>query len=89
MTFDIKRHITENNDGTLNEARAGSFTALKADLANSLLTEQRHYKAFIKASKLSTQQTRTHLRQMQAAMKESQQIAARLYDALDSVLKGD
>lgn len=86
MMFDIKKFLMENTV-TLNEVRPGSFTQLKADLANSMLTEQRHYKEFVKASKLSTSQMRISLRAMMVAQTQSAQIAKRLEDTLSTVEK--
>ena len=81
MTFDIKKFLTENKV-TLVEADSGKWAELKGDLKNSIRNEQSHYKAFVKASNLSTSQMRMSLRKLIAAQRQSGQIAARLEDVL-------
>jgi len=79
--FNIKKFLTENKV-TLNEVRPESWNELKIDLANSLKNEQNHYKAFLKASKLSTAQMRMSLRKMLVAQRQSVGIAVRLENVL-------
>ncbi len=81
MTFDIKKFLAESR--MLTENRPGSFDALKADLANSMLTEKRHYKKFVehaKANKYS--RARGSLRDFQVTQRESQRIGERLVNAI-------
>ena len=79
---EANRKKSDVKEGALNEAGSGKWEQLKSDLKNSIRNEQSHYKAFVKASNLSTAGMRKSLRKLMAAQKQSAQIVTQLENVL-------